>query len=79
MVFADDVADDARGFLVGLVVVVSELAHGMQDAAVNRLESVAHIGQRAADDDTHGVVEVRLAHLVFEIHGKNFARDFVHG
>ena len=43
------------------------------------LQTVANIGQRAADDDAHGVVEIRLAHLVFEIHGKNFARDFVHG
>ena len=79
VVFADDVADDARGFLVGLVPVVSELAHGVQDAAVHGLQAVAHVGQRAADDHAHGVVEIRLAHLVFEIHGKNFARDFVHG
>ncbi len=43
------------------------------------LQAVANVGQRAADDDAHGVVEIRLAHLVFEIHGKDFARDFVHG
>ena len=79
VVFADDVADDACRFLVGLVPVVSELAHGVQDAPVHGLQAVADIGQRAADDDAHGVVEIRLAHLVFEIHGKNFARDFVHG
>ena len=79
VVLADDVADHAGGLLVGLVPVVTELAHGMQDAPVHGLQAVANIGQRAADDDAHGVVEIRLAHLVFEIHGKNFARDFVHG
>ena len=79
VVFADDVADDARGLLVGLVPVVAELAHRVQDAAMHGLQAVAHVGQRAAHDHAHGVVEIRLAHLVFEIHGKNFARDFVHG
>ena len=79
VVLADDVADDARGFLVGLVPVVAELAHGVQDAAVHGLQAVADVGQRAADDDAHRVVEVRLAHLVFEIDGKDFARDFAHG
>ena len=78
VVLADDVADHARGFLVGLVPVVTELAHGVQDAAVHGLQAVAHVGQRAAHDDAHGVVEIRLAHLVFEIHGQDFARDFVH-
>jgi hypothetical protein len=78
VVLADDVADDARGFLVGLVPVVAELAHRMKDAAMHGLETVANVGQRAADDDAHGVVEIRLAHLVFEVHGHYFARYFVH-
>ena len=30
------------------------------------LETVAHVGQRAADDHRHGVVQVRRLHLVFE-------------
>ncbi len=48
VVLADDVADDARGFLVGLVPVVAELAHGVQHAAMHGLQAVAHVGQRAA-------------------------------
>jgi hypothetical protein len=78
VVLADDVADHARRFLIGLVPVVAQLAHGMQDAAVHGLQAVANVRQRAPHDDTHGVVEIRLAHLVFEVHGENFARDFVH-
>ncbi len=79
VVFTDDVTDHTGGLLVCLVPVVAQLTHGMQDAAMNGLEAVTNVGQRAAHDDAHGVVEIRLAHLVFEIHGKDFARDFVHG
>ena len=31
------------------------------------LEAVAHVGQRAADDDGHRVVEVARAHLLLEL------------
>ena len=66
VVLADDVADDARRLLVGLVVVVAQLVHGVQQPPVHGLESIAHVGQRAADDHAHRVVEIRLAHLVFD-------------
>ena len=42
------------------------------------LQAVAHVGQRAPDDDAHGIVEIGLPHLVFEIDGQNFACDFGH-
>ena len=72
VVLADDVADDARGLLVGAVVVVAELAHRVQHAPVHGLQPVADVGQRAADDHAHRVVEIRLAHLVFEIDWEDF-------
>jgi hypothetical protein len=72
VVLTDDVADDARRLLVGTVIVVAELAHRVQHAPVHRLQSVANIGQSAADDDAHRVVEIRLAHLVFEIDQDDF-------
>ena len=75
VVLTDDVADDARGLLVGAVPVVAELAHRMQHAAVHGLQPVAHVGQRAADDDAHRVVEIRLPHLVFEIDREDFLTD----
>ena len=34
---------------------------------MDRLQPVAHIGQRARHDDAHGVVEVRHLHLVLNI------------
>ena len=44
------------------------LLHRVEDAAVHRLEAVAHVGQRAADDDRHRVVEERAADLVLDVH-----------
>ena len=67
VVLAHHVADDARGFLVGTPSRVSLLIHPVQDAAMDRLQAVANVGKRAADDDRHRVVEIRLAHLVFDV------------
>ena len=36
---------------------------------MDRLQAVAHIGQGAADDHAHGVIEIRAAHLVFDVDG----------
>ena len=36
----------------------AHLVHGVEDSAMDRLEAVADVGQRAADDDAHRVVEV---------------------
>ena len=66
MVFTDHVADDTGRLLIGLVEVVLELAHGVKHAAVNGFEPVAHIRQRPADDDAHGVIEIGLFHLLLD-------------
>ena len=60
MVLAHDVADDARRTSCsGLLARAAQLVHREEDAPVHGLEAVAHVGQRAADDDAHRVVEVR--------------------
>ena len=33
--------------------------HAEQDAAMHRLQAVANVGQRAADDHAHRVIEIR--------------------
>jgi len=71
MVFAHHVADDAGALTSGAIGLESHLLHGVENAAVDGLESVANIGQRAADDDRHRVIEIRLAHLVFNVDGLN--------
>jgi hypothetical protein len=63
VIFTDDVADDPGRLLVGLVPVVLEFVHGVQYATVHRLEAVAYIGQRTADDDAHGVIQIGFFHL----------------
>ena len=64
MVLADDVADDARRLAVRLVPVVAGLVHRVEDAPMDRLQPVAHVGQRAAHDHAHGVIEIAPPHLV---------------
>src|SRR5580692_2836920 len=71
MVLAHYVADDAGALASGFVGLKAHLLHGVENAAVDGLESVANVGQSAADDDRHRVIEIRLAHLVFNVDGLN--------
>ena len=64
MIFADHVADDARGFPVRLVPFVAVFVHRIEDAPMHRLEPVARVRQRARHDHAHGVIEVALLHLL---------------
>ena len=66
MVFADDVADHAGGFAIGLVPVVAVLVHRIEDAPVHRLQPVARVGQRARDDHAHRIVEIGALQLVLD-------------
>ena len=63
VVFPHHVADRARGLAVGLVEGVPGLVHREQDPAVDRLQTVAQVRDRAADDHRHGVVEIGGLHL----------------
>ena len=58
MVPAQHVADACRRFLERLVGGQAVLVHGVENAPVDGLQTVAHIGQRAADNDGHRVVDV---------------------
>ena len=79
VVFTDHVADHTGRLQVGLVPVVAQLAHGEQHPAVHRLEAVACVRQRSADDDAHGVIEVGLFQLVFDVDREDFFGQFAHG
>ena len=67
VVFTDDVADDARGLDVLRVPAATDLVHREQAPAVDGLQAVADVGQRAADDDAHRIVDVVTRHLVGDI------------
>ena len=78
VVFTDYVTDHTGGFLVGLVPVVAQLAHGVEHTAVYWLQAIARIRQRTPDDHAHRVVEVGLFQLVFDIDREDFFGQFAH-
>ena len=64
VVFAHHVGDRPRRLHIFAVPVVAALIHRIEDAAVNRLQPVAHIGQRPAHDHAHRVIEIGTLHLL---------------
>ena len=67
MVLAYHLADYAGGLHVLGVPGVVKPVHGVQAAPVNGLQAVAHVRERAPDDDAHGVVDVVPRHLLFDL------------
>ena len=67
MIAAEHVTDGRCRLAVGLVRGQTVLVHSVQDAAVYRLEAVAHIGQRAGDDNRHGIGDERVFQLVLDV------------
>ena len=78
VVLAHDLADDRRALAVRRAGREAHLAHRVEDAAVDRLEAVADVGQRALDDDAHRVVEVAGPHLVLDADDSNLAQIVGH-
>src|SRR5207248_11052321 len=66
MEFADDIADHARAFLEAGLRIETELAHRMQQSAVNRLQRVARVRERALRDGGERVGEIALAQRLVE-------------
>ena len=65
---ADDVSDDLRRFLVGLVGVEPEQAHGVQNAPMDRLQAVACIGERPLRDGRQRIGEIALLERLAQVH-----------
>ena len=62
VVLTHDVTDDAGALREAAVGPVAPVVHRVEHPAVHRLETVAYVGQRAADDDRHRVVDVGALH-----------------
>ena len=60
-------ADDARALAGRGRRTQSQVLHRHQNAPLRRLQPVTHIGERAADDDAHGVGQVAVLELVFNV------------
>ena len=68
MIFTHSIADDTRAFSVRLVRTVIQLAHRIQNPALNRLQTVPHIGKSSLRDDAHGVINIGALHCLFQIY-----------
>ena len=62
-----DLADERGGLAETLVGAEAGLKSSVEDAAVHRLEPIAHIRERAGNDDRHRVLEERVLNLFAEI------------
>ena len=67
VVLTQHVAHAGGGFFKGLIAGQAAFVHGVEDAAVDRLQAVPDVRQGAADNDGHRVFDVRFLHLVFQI------------
>ena len=70
VVFTHHVADRSGGFPIGFVVPVAGFVHRIKDAPVHRLQPVAHVRNRPADDDRHRIVEIAAPHLLLDRDGR---------
>ena len=61
--------DDAGALAEGLIGRHAQLRHGVEDAPVDGLEAVAHVRQRAADNDRHGILHVAGFHFMHQLRG----------
>ena len=59
MIFTHGITYDTGAFTMGLVRTVIQFYHGIEHAALNRLQTVPHIRQRPGSNDTHGVVNIK--------------------
>ncbi len=73
MELADHVAHDARALLESAGRVEAQLAHGVEQAALDGLQAVPDVGQRARGDGRERVGEVALGEGVLEIDGADLA------
>ena len=74
VVLAEDVTDDGRALAEARRGREACLVGGVENAAVDRLEPVARVGDRATDDHAHRVIEVARPHLVGDGNGHLLVR-----
>ena len=72
----DDITHDTCGFFVGLVPIVAKLVHGKKHPAMHRFQTIADIRQRATHYHAHGIVQIGLPHLIFQINWNRFLSEF---
>ena len=69
VIVLEDFANDTGGLRVAPVRKQAFLVHRVEDAAMNGLQTVAHVRQGTTNDDRHRIREERTAYFVFDIYG----------
>ncbi len=78
VIFTDHVTDDTGRFLVGFIPVVAQYVHGVKYATVYRLQAIADIRQRTANNDRHRIVQIGAFQLFLDVNRCNFSRKVAH-
>ncbi len=72
VVLTQHLADYGGGLAVSGVVEHAHVVHGIEYAALDGLEAISDIGQRARHDDRHGIVDVGSLHGSFDVYARYF-------
>ncbi len=75
MVVTDHLTDDLGALGVGVALGQAQLAHGVEDAPHAGLQTVTHVGNRAADVDAQRVAQVGMVHQLLDVRRHVVAAD----
>jgi hypothetical protein len=75
--FAQHLPDDPRAFLVRPRTGHTQFLHAIEHPTVHRLQPIAHVRQRPADDHRHRIIDVGGAHLVLDV-DRDYPFSFCH-
>ena len=67
VIIAHHVANDLGALAISSSGDEAAFLAGEQNTAMNRLQAIAHIGQRAADDHAHRIIEIAGFHLIDDV------------
>ncbi len=76
--FTQNVTDNAGALAVRFVRCHAELSHIIENTAVHRLQTVAHIRQSTVHDDGHGIGNEALFHFLFQVDRYQLIFDITH-
>ena len=79
VVLPEDVTNDGGALAVGGGGADAHLVEGVEDAALDGLEAIAHVREGALDDDGHRIVQVGGAHLLLDAPVADIAEAGVSG
>ena len=74
VIITHHVADDLCRFPIGTPGNKATFLSGKENAAVNGLQAIAHIGKRAGHNNGHRIVEIARLHFVYDADWRDIRR-----